>query len=562
MEYLQKLKPKSISRTKPRVTSKTSLKRTFTGCWTCRSRRVKCDERIPSCTPCEKFGQACAGYAQSLVWVTPNHKTYQHVSTWKGFVIHDASSVDELIERCDIVKDEIDNGRVSCLPFSVFQNSQCHLAEVEEAEALTECDNLSSPGNASAVEDSPVFTPSDLFTSSLQLLMPTADSRLTPAEANLFHHYVSRVAPMLLPLDDTGNPWATYPAMALHYSSVGQRYLLYALLAHAAILRANIGSDTENMLATGGKYYVLAMEELRKSLGEDKVDYLFRGSSKTWRHHYNAAWEFLQQQGKQKKWTRSEDAWYATQSFYLLRIMSETSLVRGERFHAHQIRVDSEDDIPLKEFSTNTHFGYTIGASNTLMSCISEINEYSQQGLIFGVDEATDEIVGNLRKQLEAFRTTTAVIQGLRVRSPNDACEGLCRHSAKQAHLRAYTAAALVYFHHEFYALPPMAMAPYVSEILNSISTFTELTKGNYTLWPIFIAAVEAYEEVDIRRFQELFRNACAVGMANRVQIQKLVERIWKIREAQASQTGQEKGLIRVDWKNVMHVLEMDVLLI
>ena len=79
---------------------------------------------------------------------------------------------------------------------------------------------------------------------------------------------------MLLPLDDTGNPWSTYPAMALHYSSAGQKYLLYALLAHAAIFRANIGSDTENMLAEGGTYYVLAMEELRKNLEEDNVDYV------------------------------------------------------------------------------------------------------------------------------------------------------------------------------------------------------------------------------------------------------------------------------------------------
>lgn len=241
--------------------------------------------------------------------------------------------------------------------------------------------------------------------------------------------------------------------------------------------------------------------------------------------------------------------------------MSETSLVRGEPSHARQIWVDSEDDLSLKEFSTNPRFGYTLGASNILMSCISEINELSHKGLIFGIDEATDRIIGNIRERLEAARIATNSRQDLDIGPHDDSSASLNRDSAKQAHLRAYTAAALIYFYHEFYALPPKAMSPYVSETLDSISTFTELTRGNYTMWPIFIASVEAYEDSDICRFQKLFRNACGMGMANRVQIQALVERIWKIRDVQATHTGQGKGLIRVDWKNVMHVLELDVLL-
>jgi hypothetical protein len=195
------------------------------------------------------------------------------------------------------------------------------------------------------------------------------------------------------------------------------------------------------------------------------------------------------------------------------------------------------------------------------MSCISDINKYSQQGLILGADKVTDEIIGNIRERLETSKNEKSLRPDLGSVSFNDASESSSSHPAKQAHLRAYTAAALIYFHQEFYGLPPVVMAPYVSEILDSISVFTKLSRGNYTLWPIFIAAVEAYEEEDIRKFREIFKDACSVGMANRVQIQTLVERIWKIRDVQASQTGQEKGLIKVGWKKVMHSLEMDVLL-
>lgn len=45
-------------------------KKTFTGCWTCRSRRVKCDEQTPFCQRCRAFGVTCEGYGVRLTWVS------------------------------------------------------------------------------------------------------------------------------------------------------------------------------------------------------------------------------------------------------------------------------------------------------------------------------------------------------------------------------------------------------------------------------------------------------------------------------------------------------------
>ncbi|KAE8422164.1 fungal-specific transcription factor domain-containing protein [Aspergillus pseudocaelatus] len=42
--------------------------KTFTGCWTCRSRRVKCDEQRPSCQRCHRSGRTCQGYGVRLGW--------------------------------------------------------------------------------------------------------------------------------------------------------------------------------------------------------------------------------------------------------------------------------------------------------------------------------------------------------------------------------------------------------------------------------------------------------------------------------------------------------------
>lgn len=37
-------------------------------CWTCRKRRVKCDERPVACKCCENAGLACGGYDVELIW--------------------------------------------------------------------------------------------------------------------------------------------------------------------------------------------------------------------------------------------------------------------------------------------------------------------------------------------------------------------------------------------------------------------------------------------------------------------------------------------------------------
>lgn len=42
--------------------------RTLTGCGTCRSRHVKCDESRPVCQKCQQQRLTCLGYARQLMW--------------------------------------------------------------------------------------------------------------------------------------------------------------------------------------------------------------------------------------------------------------------------------------------------------------------------------------------------------------------------------------------------------------------------------------------------------------------------------------------------------------
>ncbi|CAN8104349.1 unnamed protein product [Discula destructiva] len=42
--------------------------RSFKGCYTCRKRRIKCDERQPACRQCRRAGVTCGGYVKNIIF--------------------------------------------------------------------------------------------------------------------------------------------------------------------------------------------------------------------------------------------------------------------------------------------------------------------------------------------------------------------------------------------------------------------------------------------------------------------------------------------------------------
>ncbi|KAH7157955.1 fungal-specific transcription factor domain-containing protein [Dactylonectria estremocensis] len=61
-------KPKAPLRISPSGRKRT---KTFTGCWTCRARKIKCDEARPHCRQCRDKSLACEGYGSRLQWLAP-----------------------------------------------------------------------------------------------------------------------------------------------------------------------------------------------------------------------------------------------------------------------------------------------------------------------------------------------------------------------------------------------------------------------------------------------------------------------------------------------------------
>ncbi|KAG5757479.1 hypothetical protein H9Q72_014381 [Fusarium xylarioides] len=49
--------------------------KSFSGCWTCRAKHVKCDEAKPECNRCQKAGIECEGYGVRISWASVRNPT-------------------------------------------------------------------------------------------------------------------------------------------------------------------------------------------------------------------------------------------------------------------------------------------------------------------------------------------------------------------------------------------------------------------------------------------------------------------------------------------------------
>ncbi|RYC79893.1 hypothetical protein BFJ63_vAg17229 [Fusarium oxysporum f. sp. narcissi] len=106
--------------------------KTFTGCWTCRARRVKCDEGRPCCNRCTRSRFTCQGYGLRLGWKqeggqgdkpvessfksTPFRKL---VELNRNFSPGPSEALDDLLQKCN--NSTVGPRTLSFGPFSVFR---------------------------------------------------------------------------------------------------------------------------------------------------------------------------------------------------------------------------------------------------------------------------------------------------------------------------------------------------------------------------------------------------------------------------------------------------------
>lgn len=585
----------------PKVTSQ----RTFTACWTCRRRRIRCDNAVPRCAQCARSRLTCEGYGIRLVWVDSETKAYEQKQrrvypgeqTWQGYPSWSLGEVGHLVKDAEQKRCRCSLHRHPS-PFTTFPAETAPTLSRQHENALQEevKECLGSPQTSLSESAGSIVLTSTLSDEDDQSdcweisLTPLAIAQVlsTPLvpdgsreDNHLFHHYVSNVSARMVPVNDDCNPWkSTYPSLAiLDTTSTSSRSLLHAILAQSAFHLANLTEPKAGKyLKSAMQHFGSALRHLRSSLASPKEDFsgtlaamltitlaghVFHGQSKGLRHHVQGAVQYVAQYLGQKPWLLSYDAWVVTQSFVLHTLVSQTA--------TGTTPIASETDTMLhqvlEDVVMNPHFACTLGSTPRLMKALYHARLLELQlapercsgaGQLHLLEEQlvqVSKILAQLNAPLEAEVDVYMSRRPLMATSVH-------QRKLIESNLSLFTSAVHIYLHCTVLRYPPSAVVEQVSQVLSAAMTLLQSGHAAVSIWPIFIASTEAYTS----EMQALAD--CVLGLlegrgaANRAVVRRVVKRIWQEREAVAADDQREVGEVIVNWREVLEKLDLDVLLL
>jgi hypothetical protein len=262
--------------------------RSFSACWTCRRRRVKCNGVGLPCSQCKKCRLECEGYSIQLVWVDQKTGTYppffrrsmNFEQTWRGWPAFSEHHLQRLIDEMDSIDIPIAEHSPPFNPFTVFHSTQSTDSSVLDRPTADEPE-LSPQHIASLTDLCQSEKPHTPYTkasySLLRPLTPTIYDWLSSSrdEATIFHHYVTWIAPIMIPVDSTNNPWkSVYPSTALQDSSAASRALYHAIIAQSAFNLANLYKENRQIYhqkeSVALEHYGASLRELSQTLNYTK----------------------------------------------------------------------------------------------------------------------------------------------------------------------------------------------------------------------------------------------------------------------------------------------------
>lgn len=131
-----------------------------------------------------------------------------------------------------------------------------------------------------------------------------------------------------------------------------------------------------------------------------------------------------------------------------------------------------------------------------------------------------------------------------------------------KCHLRIFQTGVWIYFNRTILNLPPKHFVSNVSSMLRDVDSYPKLGGGHATVWPIFMAALEAHRDNDKRVVMAWLRSADRGGVASCAVIRDFVEEVWRCRTRKAGLMGVEEADVVVDWMEVMDDTNPDLLLV
>lgn len=220
--------------------------------------------------------------------------------------------------------------------------------------------------------------------------------------------------------------------------------------------------------------------------------------------------------------------------------------------------------------SSTPQFGFTIGAQRLLLECISTITTVSQQmrsdasaRTCLTADRTVSQVLACLDLlQAEALDNTLGDIEIERVLEGSPQTSKPNIQELARYQLNAFIFATYIYLYRALLDVPPKRVAVYVSLTFDNIAAFSAQSRGNFSLWPAFIAAVEAYTAEDMESSRLWLKQSTHFGLGNRLAVKSIIEEVWQRRDALRAEKGMDPGLAAVDWRDVIRDLGTDILLV
>lgn len=243
----------------------------------------------------------------------------------------------------------------------------------------------------------------------------------------------------------------------------------------------------------------------------------------------------------------------ALQSLGIAKIIGDTSRSVSSKPQGTSGTSDTDADRAAQaSILATSNFGFTIGADSEIMGSIARITEFCNRRAEGSPVQDTEEFVAD----------TLAVLNRHRHSVESDSDEVSTEPPQAAAQRAAFVYATYIYLYRAVLDVTPHMVRPHVSKTFAQVSRFFARSSGNFSFWPAFVAAAEAYTDKDIGMAREWLNGAVALGLGNRVSAQRVLEEVWKKRGELSQQTGLDLGSVIVDWRAVMQRLETEILLI
>ncbi|KAK6848841.1 hypothetical protein PG995_012674 [Apiospora arundinis] len=587
----------------------------FTGCWTCRRRRVKCDEAKPSCERCNRLNISCDGYGLRLTWVHGNEEAsvapderLSRRSLPLGPAVTKAiglssSEIDETLDKIDgwTPEDSPDFGRSG---FSVFTVPLPH-DSIEDGPSISTYETPSSTSTLCGDQANTTWMsntdkrlqPTELGNtpapSDTVISEETFDQRnLFDAPTRLIHHWVTFTSRKLVLLDEPHNPCRTMMLpMALaglmsrsaeSNSNVG---IFHALCACAAYnlyeLNGRPVDDAENNLSLALAHDQQAIRHLRHNLAraDEHRDAAFAmaimaciaveavsGTTRRWRTHVSGGLAYLARLHSRGDVDEAVLAPFR-RHMVLMAILCDFSVAEDLKGF---LNVDDDmgkaavDGRPDAESRLEFSFPY-YGVSQMFLKMHDQMNALAAADpSILGDEEETN-------RQLDAFELQFY----LGFPSPSQYQGGggnNALHATVIQHVStSYYYAGLVYFQRSIRRAPVASVQALVELGVAELEAIDRVGKGELgcmMLWPVLVLGAECDDPKVQQRIQAWFRGQKKLGFRNLVVLEDLIAHVWRTRIVSTNSSSssssihdfkrQKKGA-DVDWREIIALPRFDV---